>query len=363
MHPIASLKPNIATDSSERNTGQRLNSSAQKVNFTGSYTTDREALREIKKHSSTFMNFLQGMGHKVSESITIMVTGIGTAFIAPLFIAFNPFSKEEEDTKKYSALREPVSAVIAVATQLGVVTKFNGWLDKLASTGKLKDIDLTASPTDSYLRNQIKKEGLYLSPTEMDTEIDNRKKYAFRPIVDKKRQELKNTNIAWEDLISPKDSTDPEDIMTKAEEYVNKKIKEGKIKISSKVEKEAKIFKVAKRITMKKLIAEAKRKRANTAIHGENPLQSVKIKKLVKVSIEKAEIRLKKLKTYGGIALTLITLPFTCGALNWLYPRMVEIIAPDLAKSKKKAVEKGAINPDNITPAKSLQQKSKEVQR
>ena len=45
----------------------------------------------------------------------IVGNGIGTAFVAPIFIAFNPIAKQDPKKKKYSAMRQPISAIIATA--------------------------------------------------------------------------------------------------------------------------------------------------------------------------------------------------------------------------------------------------------
>jgi hypothetical protein len=39
-----------------------------------------------------------------------------------------------------------------------------------------------------------------------------------------------------------------------------------------------------------------------------------------------------------GLVVTLATLPFTCGFLNWVYPRIMEKIMPEMS-AKKKEVE------------------------
>ena len=42
----------------------------------------------------------------------------------------------------------------------------------------------------------------------------------------------------------------------------------------------------------------------------------------------------------GGIVISLLTLPFACGILNWSYPRIMEKIMPEVANKKKASIQK-----------------------
>ena len=79
--------------------------------------------------------------------------------------------------------------------------------------------------------------------------------------------------------------------------------------------------------------------------HGSNRkevLQSVKIKKWLKVRINRAEQILSDYKKKSGIIVGLLILPFTCGILNWSYPRIMERFFPELTEAKKASVQKKA---------------------
>lgn len=97
-----------------------------------------------------------------SEQGGIIVNALGTGLVAPIFIAYNPLAKTDENTKKYTALRQPVSAVIAVGVQVGVVKQLNKFLEMLANTGKLgKSIWLNSEKLqqESYIERRMKKLG------------------------------------------------------------------------------------------------------------------------------------------------------------------------------------------------------------
>ena len=76
---------------------------------------DPEIIKAITKDSGGFNRFLTYAGEKQGEALNILVTAFGTAIVCPMFIRFNPFSKEDKQTKAYSAWRQPISAIIAVS--------------------------------------------------------------------------------------------------------------------------------------------------------------------------------------------------------------------------------------------------------
>lgn len=98
------------------------------------------------------------------ETLSILTTAIGTAFVAPVFIAFNPLSKESKETKMYSAMRQPISAVIAVGAQLGITSQFNKWVANLAKNGKLDILkDLGKKEAATTLKSIQQYGGIVLS--------------------------------------------------------------------------------------------------------------------------------------------------------------------------------------------------------
>lgn len=96
--------------------------------------------------------------HLGTEIATTSINAIGTAAVAPVFIAFNPLSKTDKETRQYSALRQPVSAVLAIGTQFAAMVPFNKYLNKLINEGKLgKLYDKSQLQDASYIAAKIKK--------------------------------------------------------------------------------------------------------------------------------------------------------------------------------------------------------------
>lgn len=127
----------------------------------------------------------EGMGEVQNQ----LINAVGTGLVAPLFIKYNPISKTDEDTRTYTAWRQPVSAVLAVATQAAIVVPFNKIIKHAADIGYLSTrYNSTLFPSDDYLKKEIKE----LNPDkkytkqEMKDAIDARKKSVY----DKKLVEM-----------------------------------------------------------------------------------------------------------------------------------------------------------------------------
>lgn len=350
-----------------------------------SYPVNRDITKEIAENSDRFIKTLINLGKNNGEILNILVTAFGTALVAPIFIAFNPLSKEDKDTKTYSAMRQPISAAIAVATQVGIVIKFNKWLDQIASEGILDRANLSAKPQVSFLKRIIKLEKPHLDKQGIIDEVEKRQDKAFWKTVNKLRKDYKGKNISYASLVDPTKyknaqktvEKELQTILTKYSKKDAKKVlaaetlKKASAQVEKELKKEANIkFKMVqisqnaqkKGVSFEKVIKklELQRRKAKgeqaeiiseviekfktignlTDIknHGkdfEEVLQSVKIKKLVKVNINNAEEVLKNAKKWGGLGLALLTLPVSCGILNWAYPRLMEKLMPEISSAKK----------------------------
>ena len=62
----------------------------------------------------------------------------------------------------------------------------------------------------------------------------------------------------------------------------------------------------------------------------EEVLHNVKIKQFLRSKTSDAQKVLGKYKNQLGIIVSLVTLPISCGMLNWLYPRIMEDVMPTI---------------------------------
>ena len=94
----------------------------------------RVGMPKINQHIATSLEkFSQKGGEKVSN----YVNAAGKAVIAPLVIMNNPFTKENEDNKKWAAVKQPVEAVITIVMQLASLALLYKGIDSLIKKGKI----------------------------------------------------------------------------------------------------------------------------------------------------------------------------------------------------------------------------------
>lgn len=440
----------------------------------GNWVELRKLGQDMYEHSKGLQKGLQTLGLNNGENLNNIVTAIGTAGVAPIFIRYNPISHEDPKTKSYSAWRQPISAVIALGVQLPVMTAYNNMLDRHATYLGVDRMDLRAKPKESALKNLIKAEYKHekaqaaLNGKEFMTKkeffkqrLQHYQDEAFYSELNRYRQEMAKSNISVADLIKPKEFQDArvdafkeliqkeygvtgkelgeikdfdefkkkgksiikskhidtsklaEDIERRAEQIASDKVmkeieREANIKMETstrlndmlqkadekskeiidnpKVKNKSEAISSAKKKIFNEAISEMKKELAalqqeveafsktsglneaekagqiaektaraevlNSAInkmerngciekikhHGTNRkevLQSVKIKKWLKVRINRAEQILSDYKKKSGIVIGLCILPFTCGLLNWAYPRIMERYFPELTQAKK----------------------------
>lgn len=402
----------------------------------------------LDQNTGKVARFFNYVGANQGEALNIIVTAVGTAIICPLFIAFNPFSKEDDKTKQYSAWRQPISAVIALATQLTITKWFNDWINKAASTstkdgkpGLCSRADLRACPTERQIKNILKIEHPEYDKKQIAAEVQKRQMDAEKAEISKMRKLMKDKPIEYKELVcqdyinQAKENffkhfkeNHTEEIEKKFGKKIDKiwslklnkhleKMLEEKAKLLGKdvqtllseeaeklVEKDiltetiAKLsvrnlskkgIKVSEAIdyctdkdslkieNIVKLIKEQgleeklpsgydAEKIANSMVDKLNQMQvyesehqmkdfastknigntyeevlhNVKIKKLVRSRLSDAKRVFKTMNTQMGLVVTLATLPFTCGFLNWAYPRIMEKIMPEMSAKKKEIEEK-----------------------
>ena len=362
------------------------------VSFRGTTKAGAELANDITKHMKAFPKSLEWLQRHNGEILNAVVTAIGTAFVAPVFIAFNPFSKEDKETRTYSAWRQPISAVLALATQYGIMVPYNKHLDKLASTGKFDRANLTALPAEGYLKSIIKSEnkGRKFTKDEMAEAIKTKRNNAMWAAISEARQKHAGTDIKIEECIDDvaRDAAkkqiesefkaELEKMKPKAQEKfieqklpaIAKSMAEKQIAESAAVKFEAcKLATEARNggQTFEQLLANVGARLENfsgseadktlltkvldklrcygkydnmkymsfdeatksyVASTKARVTQCVKIKKMIMAQAQEAEKVLKGYKTHTGMVVTLLTLPFSCGLLNWVYPRLMEIIMP-----------------------------------
>lgn len=163
----------------------------------GSYIGERQITRALESQVNGVKKYFTLLDKNNGENLNNIVTAVGTAGVAPIFIRYNPLSNEDPKVKSYSALRQPLSAVLALSVQLPAMTIFNHGMNKLAASGKIRRIDLSCKPPHALLSAYAKAE--YNHHKQMAIEggkdfeqiLNGRSKVEFlQDIMNDKRNEL-----------------------------------------------------------------------------------------------------------------------------------------------------------------------------
>lgn len=184
----------------------------------GGYVHERNMRQAVYKYSKGAQKVLQSLGKNNGENLNNIVTAVGTSAVAPIFIRYNPISHEDKDTRAYSAWRQPISAVIALAVQLPVMTAYNKWLDSHATNLGIDEMDLSAKPRASVLKPLVKQEYKKyrdemvrqgLEPEKKAEWIENRilhyQDQAFYKELKKLRETMDISKIDDFDLVKPEE--------------------------------------------------------------------------------------------------------------------------------------------------------------
>lgn len=148
-------------DARRQNYSPNFSGSAPKTGFTN-YLKQKNLIKFMEK-----LKWFDG------EQGRILITAIGTGAIAPLFIAWNPYVKPKEGateeekenlkkTQKYTAMRQPISAALAIPIQMSLVTPIEKGLDIIFNNPKYSKfiptyLDKSALQDDKYIERQEKK--------------------------------------------------------------------------------------------------------------------------------------------------------------------------------------------------------------
>lgn len=141
------------------------------TNFTG-HVPQKDLIKELKNIIPYPMKVISRLAESMGEVQNIIINSLGTGLVAPLFIKYNPLSKTDEDTRTYSAWRQPISAILAVATQAGMVAPFNSIISDMSYSGKYpEEYNLSNFRDEKYLKKMIKKAEPYLTKDQIAKKV------------------------------------------------------------------------------------------------------------------------------------------------------------------------------------------------
>ena len=359
---------------------QNLTNSADSVSFTG-------GINNLSKKGWFFLRNLSYTMKNVSEVTNAIIAAIGTGIIAPFVILVSPGKgdKNDKDKKKLQALRQPLSAVLALSFQLPATRLVNKGINYLAYqkhipmfndehlgtlipdtkylrghitdaeySAKLAEFNKADSPLRKTLEDVIKEEysevGLTPSAEELARRVEKRKKNFLKDkIVAEKHDALIEDKIKE---IAPKKPV-IEDIQLVTNDYRDL-AKHRFADEFKQIEKEANLnafdkFIDAMGFSNKKLKA---LKAAKDRLASERGLEILmedektlftnpqeKLKRFIKNCEEKSKDMFGKKKFWISLGVNLFMIAASCYALNWAHPRVNELIMKKKAEKEAKAQE------------------------
>lgn len=178
------------------------------------YCSARDLADVVYDNTGGTAKFLMWLNKNNGENLNNTVTAVGTTGVAPFFIALNPFSKEDKNSKYYTALRQPISAIVTLGTQLFVMSNYNNWIYKHAAYLGVDEMDLRAKPPEAVLFPRAKGDyaAYYSDCLKNGVDPVNKKKWisgrirqlqdeAFYDTLSKMRADADNLNIKLEDVV------------------------------------------------------------------------------------------------------------------------------------------------------------------
>ncbi len=172
-------------------------SRCQQPSFTGGASYTKE-ITDGLYHAKTIRR-MESLKWLKGEIGGILITALGTGMVAPIFIGFNPFVKppknatpeqkeETQNTKLYTAMRQPISAVLAILFQASVQKYIDKGLDKVFNDPEIAkyarvNLDQSRLNTESRIKDTIDK--------EMKQE-GKKKPSAIRALFSKKAEQERN---------------------------------------------------------------------------------------------------------------------------------------------------------------------------
>lgn len=291
-------------------------------------TIEKEVKAELLKQMPKPIKLLDKMKNFVGEVPNIIITAFGTGLIAPFFIKHNPLSKADDDTRTYSAWRQPVSAVLAVATQVSMVAPFNNLLTKMTNKGEFEFLEnkgnkynKSAYQDVEFLEKVIKKEKPNLSKEEIK-KLAKEKQYTQ---LESMLESLYHDNTIKYTAQGKPVSLNPEEVNELLEKTAKGMLEKAK---GPKDEKIAKTLleniKASKEPDIKAITKHMSEEQTGKFVYD-----------VAQKHISTISSHIKNLKQGTGLVVSLAILPVTCILLNKLYPKFMDVFFPNLSKKKE----------------------------
>lgn len=290
-------------------------------------TREKEVKTELLKQMPKPIRMLDKMKNFVGEVPNIIITALGTGLVAPFFIKYNPLSKADDDTRTYSAWRQPVSAVLAVATQVSMVAPFNNLLNNMTNRGDFAFLDKgnkynKSAYQDVDFHEKIVKKAHPNLPKE---EIKKLAKEAQYKQLEDMLESLYNDNTIKYTAEGRPVSLNPEEVNSLLEKTAKGMLE--KTKNPQDIEMAQALLENIKKCEKPNIQEITK--------HMSKEQTGKFVYDVAQKHISTISSNIKGLKQGAGLVVSLAILPVTCILLNKIYPKFMDVFFPHLSKKKE----------------------------
>lgn len=187
------LTANLPNKSNSFTKSKGMNAKSGNVSFQGGIAD------KATKYGWYSLRSLSKSMAEITEITNAVIAAIGTGIIAPFIILASPGKgdKEDKDKKFFQAIRQPLSAMLALSFQLPATMLINKGIDWLAYKKHVDffsdDVIGSLVPDKKYIKKDITKEELNEWSAKFDKVVDGKSLKA--ELEDKIRQEYKEAGI------------------------------------------------------------------------------------------------------------------------------------------------------------------------
>lgn len=201
---IDKINPNLTNGS--RLSSQNLNRRGYcSPNFTG--VSPSEVKGQINKLQNPFMKWMNKFENNIGELQDVCINAVGTGLLAPIFIKYNPLSKTDEDTRTYSAWRQPISAVLAVCTSGLITIPFSRLVKRMSNDGTFSEpLNKTPFMDKDFLTKQTKKNHPDWTKARIEAHVKDTMKAQEAALLNTIKEQ-NTVNYTLRDIVSGKIST------------------------------------------------------------------------------------------------------------------------------------------------------------
>lgn len=310
-------------------------------------TKEKEVKKELLSQMPKSIQLLDKMKNFVGEVPNIIINAVGTGLVAPIFIKHNPLSKADDDTRTYSAWRQPVSAVLAIATQVSMVAPFNNLLNNMTNKGEFSffadngnKYNKSAYQDVDFIAKAIKKEKPHLSKDEINKLAKDKQYSQLEDMI----ESLYHKNTVEYVANGKPASLTGDEVKTLLEKTANGMFEKAADPNDKKLAE-----------TLLAKIKDGKTNIKELTKHLSEEQRGKFVYDVAQKHISTVSSNIKGLKQGTGLVVSLAILPITCILLNKIYPKFMDWAFPQLSKKDKAKKDNPqdafikAVN-DSVTP-------------